>query len=207
MTACAFGPLTIAFDERVLEPRPWTVAQSTWAVELSRDLAPGPILELCAGAGHIGLLAAVQSGRAIVQVDADPSACAFAAENARAAGVHERVDIRCARLDDALHADESFPLVLADPPYLRSDDTNRFPRDPLLAVDGGVDGLEVIRAVLATVEAHLAPGGACLLQLAGPAQVVEVAALIEREQRSLVLESQRVIDGERAVALLRTNPR
>ena len=53
-----FGHLPIAFDERVLRPRPWTVAQSRWAAELLHDRpAPSAVLELCAGAGHIGLLA------------------------------------------------------------------------------------------------------------------------------------------------------
>ena len=49
--------LEISYDQRVLEPRPWTAAQSRWASSLFRVLPPGPVLELCAGAGHIGLLA------------------------------------------------------------------------------------------------------------------------------------------------------
>src|SRR5690606_34915582 len=63
------GGLTIAYDDRVLEPRPWTVLQSRWAAELARDVPPGPILELFAGVGHIGLVAATACGRELVQVD------------------------------------------------------------------------------------------------------------------------------------------
>ena len=66
----AFGCLDIAFDERVLRPRAWTMAQSTWGAELLDQMPAGPVLELCAGAGHIGLLALVASERQLVCVDA-----------------------------------------------------------------------------------------------------------------------------------------
>src|SRR4051794_32540122 len=58
--SCAFGPIMVDYDARVLTPRDWTLGQSEWAAELARgfDVA-GRMLELCAGAGHIGLAAAV----------------------------------------------------------------------------------------------------------------------------------------------------
>ncbi|MBI2244007.1 MAG: methyltransferase, partial [Nocardioides sp.] len=56
-----FGPLRITFDGRVLRPRPWTAAQSEWAAEILADAPAGPVLELCAGAGQIGLLAVAGS--------------------------------------------------------------------------------------------------------------------------------------------------
>ena len=52
-----FGDLEIAYDDRVLTPRPWTALQSEWAAELLESAPAGPVLELCAGAGQIGLLA------------------------------------------------------------------------------------------------------------------------------------------------------
>ena len=67
-----FGGLSIRYDERVLEPRPWTTSQSRWAAELLRDTPPGPLLELCAGAGHIGLLAVAYQPRDLVMVDISP---------------------------------------------------------------------------------------------------------------------------------------
>ncbi|MGA8992804.1 MAG: methyltransferase, partial [Nocardioidaceae bacterium] len=65
-----FGGLAIAFDDRVLRPRPWTLAQSAWAAELAATVPAGPALELCSGAGHIGLAFAATSGRRLVMVDA-----------------------------------------------------------------------------------------------------------------------------------------
>jgi hypothetical protein len=64
-----FGPLLVDFDRRVLRPRPWTLRQCIWAAELSDGLGGGPILELCAGAGHIGLVGAMMTDRDLVQVE------------------------------------------------------------------------------------------------------------------------------------------
>ncbi len=167
----AFGPLTIAFDERVLRPRAWTAAQSAWAAELMATAPPGPVLELCSGAGHIGLLAVLVSSRPLVCVDASAVACDYARANAAAAGIADRVEVREGRLEEAVRDDELFPVVIADPPWVPAADTGRFPEDPLTAIDGGDDGLDVARACLAVVDRHLAPGGSAVLQLGTTGQV------------------------------------
>src|SRR4029079_13171822 len=107
-----FGGLPIAYDERVLEPRPWTTAQSYWAAEILPGLPEGPVLELCAGAGQIGLLAVLDSDRQLVCVELDNVAAAYAAGNALGAGMDGRVEIREGNLRHAVARDEFFPLIL-----------------------------------------------------------------------------------------------
>ena len=170
-----FGTLSIAYDDRVLEPRDWTVAQSAWAVEIAVDAPGGAMLELCSGAGHIGLLAAVRSGRRLVCVDANPVACDYARANALAAGIADRVEVRGGRLETALDDDELFPLVVADPPWVPRDLTWHVPEDPVSAIDGGADGLDIARACLDVIAAHLAPAGAAVLQLGTAAQAETLA--------------------------------
>ncbi|MEN3273049.1 MAG: hypothetical protein V7636_1810, partial [Actinomycetota bacterium] len=63
MPITSFGGLEIAFDDGVLTPRPWTIEQSQWAIELLHALPDGPVLELCCGAGQIGLVVAHATGR------------------------------------------------------------------------------------------------------------------------------------------------
>lgn len=171
-----FGTLTIAFDDRVLRPREWTAAQSEWAAELMATAPGGPALELCSGAGHIGLLAVAASGRRLVCVDANPVACDYARANAHAAGLAELVEVRESRLETALADDERFPVIIADPPWVPRDQTTRYPEDPLTAIDGGPDGLDVARACLAVVAGHLSPGGSAVLQLGTPAQAEALRA-------------------------------
>lgn len=166
-----FGTLAITFDDRVVRPRQWTTGQSYWAAALLQTAPEGPVLELCSGAGQIGLLTVAETGRRLVCVDADPVACDFARANADAAGLGPRVDVRHGQLEEALRPEERFALVIADPPWVRREDTGRFPEDPLLAIDGGHDGLEVARACLGVVDRHLLPGGSAVLQLGSPEQV------------------------------------
>lgn len=171
-----FGGLEIAFDDRVLRPRPWTTAQSRWAGALLREVPEGPVLELCAGAGHIGLLAVADSARDLVCVDLSPVATAYTRANATAAGLGGRVTVREGRIADVLEAGEQFPLVVADPPWVPRAETGRFPEDPTLAIDGGDDGLEVARECLRAIAAHLAPGGSAVLQLGTPDQARVLSA-------------------------------
>lgn len=166
-----FDGLRIQYDARVLEPRPWTAAQSHWAAELLATAPAGPVLELCAGAGQIGLRAVVETDRQLVCVDADAVACAYARQNADTAGLADRVEVREGRMQDVLGADERFALVVADPPWVRRSDVARYPEDPVSAIDGGLDGMDVAQACLDVAWRHILPGGTLLLQLGTVGQV------------------------------------
>ncbi|GAA1151200.1 methyltransferase [Nesterenkonia lutea] len=175
MKQLTFRGLAISFDDRVLEPRPWTEAQSAWAAELLIEAPPGPVLELCAGVGHIGLGAMRDSDRRLVMVDVNPVAEQFAQENAAANGLGSEVEFRLSRIDTALAAEERFSLIVADPPWVRSAETSMFPEDPILAIDGGDDGLVLARTCVDLMDRHLSAGGSGLLQLGNTAQAETIA--------------------------------
>ena len=166
-----FGSLRIAFDDRVLRPRAWTADQSRWAAELLAVAPPGRVLELCTGAGQIGLLTVADSDRSLVCVDLSPVACDYARRNADAAEMADRVEVREGSMDVVLAADERFALVVADPPWVRRAEVGRYPEDPLLAIDGGDDGLDVARMCIEIARRHLDPGGILVLQIGTLEQV------------------------------------
>lgn len=195
--SCRFGPLDVAFDAAVLRPRAWTLLQSEWACELSADLPPGPILELCAGVGHIGLVAATRTGRRLVQVEVDAHAAELAIRNAGAAGIAS-YEMRHRDMRDGIGSDECFPLILADPPYIPTRAVAEFPDDPTIAIDGGPDGGALARVCIAVAREHLIAQGALLLQTNGAAQAY---ALAEDVTAGLILREVRSVDTERAVAL------
>ena len=198
-----FGPIEIDHDDEVLEPRPWTLAQSEWAAELPA----GPMLELGCGAGHIGLAAAALTGSPLVQVDRSEAACRWAATNAATAGLAGRVEQRCGPLEDVLHRDERFAVVIADPPYVESSDVRQFPEDPEDAIDGGDDGLDLVRTFLAVAAAHLAPGGSIVLQLGAPEQIDAVASWLRQpDAPELEVVERRVVADDRSLALLQAAP-
>jgi methylase of polypeptide subunit release factors len=173
-----FGGLQIKFDRRVLRPRAWTTAQSWWAASLLPHIADGPVLELCSGAGQIGQLAVTGSQRHLVCVDLSPVAAAYTRSNAADAGLSDRVTVRNGSITEVLDQDELYPLIIADPPWVSSAQTSRFPEDPLLAIDGGDDGLSVVRECVQAIVEHLAPGGIALLQLGTTDQAAAVGSLL-----------------------------
>lgn len=203
-TACIDG-MAIRWDDQVLEPRPWAAAQAQWAAELHPELAPGPMVELCTGSGYIGLLAARDTGRRAILVDQDPWACSLAASNAEAAGLGHMVSVRQESITGRpLHCvTRPVPLVLADPPYVPSDQVHQFPDDPTHSIDGGPDGLRVVFDVLATAATALLPAGTCLLQVRGPAQAGRIeAALADDDTSPLVVVEARDHGPDRALVRL-----
>jgi methylase of polypeptide subunit release factors len=191
-----FGPLTIAYDDRVIRPRAWTVQQSAWAAQLLDTLPPGPVLELCAGAGHIGLLAVAGTDRRLVQVDANPAACRYARVNADLARGTGTVEIREGRVDEAVAPEERYALVVADPPWVPTDATSALPDHPRSAIDGGPDGLELVRSCIDVIGRHLADGGAAVLQV-GPDQPSAVGRYVAARPalRLRTVEERRLDEG------------
>lgn len=165
-----FGGLRIEYDDRVLQPRPWTAAQSDLAAQAWHAGPDGRLLELCAGAGHIGLLALTQVETDGVLVDINPVACAWARSNAAAAGLDTRAEVRERSVRACLEDDEQFAVVVADPPWVPAHQVYEFPADPPLAIDGGRDGLDLARDCVETIEECLHPDGTAVLQLGSVAQ-------------------------------------
>jgi release factor glutamine methyltransferase len=194
MTTIEFGPLTISYDDRVLTPRPWTLEQSRWAAELAAAAPEGPLLELCCGAGQIGLATITAVRRRLVCIDIDPVACEYTRTNADLAGVAGLVEIRVGGMEDRLLPDERFAGIIADPPWVPHEQIGRFPEDPVTAIDGGSDGLDLARACLRTAADHLAPGGFAVLQVGTREQVERLAEEMSERDSPLTVGEVREFD-------------
>lgn len=203
MTDVDFGGLTITFDDRVLRPREWTLAQSTWVAELLVTAPAGPVLELFAGVGHIGLAAVASTDRELVMVDLNPAAVELARRNIDAAGLASRVTVRHGRIDEVLGPDERFVVVVADPPWVPSAGITEFPDDPPIAIDGGDDGLALARTCCDVIGRHLAPGGTAIVQIGTSEQAEALDQHLRQSESGLRLVETRVHDRGVLVALVR----
>ncbi len=174
-----FGPLEIAYDDSVLEPRPWTQAQSLWSRELLVEAPAGRVLELCAGVGHIGLLAVHGTDRSIACVDLSARACELLAVNAEANAMAAQVEVVHTDLARLPLDAERFALVVADPPWVPSAEVARHPADPTLAIDGGPHGLDVARACIRAAGACLDDEGVLVLQVGTPEQAASLVPDLE----------------------------
>jgi methylase of polypeptide subunit release factors len=214
-TSTTFGSLTVRYSAAGLSPRRWTQLQSAWAAELLAGLPAGDVLELCAGVGHIGLLALVEAGtdladghrRRLVQVDTGEEVCALAELNAGLAGLADRVDVRRGLPQDVLDPAERFVLVIADPPWVPTDRVGDHPDDPPAAIDGGPDGLDVVRALLPVLERHLQQPGAALLQVGGRGQARAVEELLlQAGSRLRALDSREAPPPDAGAVVLLQRP-
>lgn len=198
-----FGGLTIEFDDRVLRPRDWTLAQSQWVASLLPTAPEGAVLELFAGVGHIGLAAVLDSPRELVMVDLNPVAVELARRNVEAAGMTSRVSVREGRIDEVLRPDETFAVVVADPPWVPSAGIDEFPDDPTIAIDGGGDGLDLARVCCDVIGRHLAPGGTAIVQIGTADQAAVLDAHLRNGDQGLQLADVRQFERGVLVELVR----
>ncbi len=176
-----FWTLDLAVSPATLIPRP----DSETLISAAMDLFPAAdsvrrILDLGTGTGAL-LLAALSVFKEAfgVGVDRAPAAALLAAQNAVANGFAGRAAFLAGDWEDAVSA--SFDLVLCNPPYIPHGEiaalmpeVARF--EPGSALDGGVDGLDAYRHLVACLPRILAPGGAAVFEL-GEGQLDSVRAL------------------------------
>ena len=145
------------------------------------------ILDLCTGSGCIAISIAHELKDAVVYaVDASGVALAIARENAEKNGVKDRIIFLQGNLYEALtsHVSRttSFDLIVSNPPYVKSSDIpNIQPEvrdfEPRMAVDGGFEGLDFYRRIVAGASGYLAPGGWLMVEV-GEGQAEAVSEMI-----------------------------
>ena len=166
-------------DARALIPRP----ETEHLVELIRDdlgkTFAGRICDVGCGSGVIGLSLAAELGEdaEVTLVDVSPDALTLTRENAESLELAHRVRLVQGDLLDAVPQGETFAAVLANLPYITTAEMAELQaevqRDPALALEGGADGLDLVRRLLSQLPARLEQGGLVALELGlGQPQVV-----------------------------------
>ena len=168
-----FCRLTLRIRPGVYVPRPQTEDLARRAEALLP--AHGCALDLCTGCGAIAAhLRAVVPTATVIAVDRDPRAV----ECARGNGVDAREgDVEDASVDwiagdDSDPHQAAFDLVTAVPPYVPTGELRTLAADvrrwePRAAIDGGPDGLDTARRIVATAARVLRPGGWLVIELGG----------------------------------------
>ena len=153
-------------DERVIIPR-------SYFVEIIPDLggAPARIADVCTGSGCLAILLAQHFPRArVAGIDLSASALAVAKINVRDHRLSRRVSLHRGDVFDSV-PEGGFDLIVSNPPYEPSALCDALPpefqREPRLALDGGIDGLGIIRKLLAQARERLEPDGELLIEVGG----------------------------------------
>lgn len=162
-----FWTLDLEVSGETLIPRADSEAVVEAALEGFAD--GGRVLDLGTGTG--ALLLAVLSERPGawgLGIDRVAAAARLAARNAAANGLAGRAAFLAGDWDDAIAG--RFDLVLSNPPYIATGEIDALMpevarHEPALALDGGADGLDAYRRIVARLPALLAPGGRAVLEL------------------------------------------
>jgi release factor glutamine methyltransferase len=185
--------LRIRTDARALIPRPETellaeAAIAEIAVRLTRDDAPVVAWDVATGSGAVSVALALRFRSAVtlgrlrlVASDVSSDALELAAENLQAHLVAPLVDLSCADLLEPAGGTLPRPdVVVANLPYLTRAEveagSGSLAHEPRLALDGGADGLDVVRRLIAELPGSAAADATALLEI-GAGQAPAVGAL------------------------------
>jgi release factor glutamine methyltransferase len=201
-----FWSLDLAVDARVLIPRPDTetaVEEALARLKERSTESPPRIADVGTGSGAIALaLAKSRPEATVVASDVSPDALAVARANAERLGL--AVTFVQGNLAEPLRALEKFDLLVANLPYVRGGDiaglAPEVRNEPLLALDGGDDGLDLVRTLVADAPAVLGPGGALVLEIgegqaAATAELCRAAGLDDVRTRADLGGIARIVSG------------
>ncbi len=180
-------------NDNVLSPRQDTEVLVDAALEsgdaLSKAFNTGEgashlsVLDMCTGTGAVAVsIAAERPQWRVSASDVSPSALDVARENARR--LLPSPSISFIESDLFFSIEGRFDLIAANPPYVSRAQAERLVgdgwKDPLLALDGGIDGMKFVRAIIMEGHKFLSQNGVLLLEM-DPFQIPEATALFEKE--------------------------
>ena len=201
-----FRHVTVRVTADAMVPRPETELLAAWALDL---LPRGPrrplAIDLGTGTGCIACaIASERPDVDVIALEAAARAVTLARENVAALGLSARVRVEVSELFSALGATLA-DVIVSNPPYLPTGliatlapEVSQY--DPRGALDGGVDGLRVIRRIVAEAPQRLLSGGALVLETAGGDQARAVVALMEKASFTGVQTRRDLAGVERFVA-------
>lgn len=127
-------------------------------------------LDLCTGSGCLAILTALAFPNAQVDaVDLSEDALNVARRNIALYEMEDRVQPLRSDLLDALPAEEQYDLIICNPPYVNQASMDRLPveyrHEPVMALAGGDDGMDMVRRILRDAPSRMAPGGTLILEI------------------------------------------
>jgi release factor glutamine methyltransferase len=206
-----FAGLRVLVDPGVFVPR----RRSEFLVEVAVQLAgqqdaagPRVIVDLCCGTGALGLAVAVRLGGVELHAaDLDPAAIACARRNVEPAGGHVHAGDLFGALPSGLLG--RIGVLICNAPYVPTTEVAFMPaeardHEALIALDGGTDGLAVLRRVAAAAPGWLAPGGVLLVETSERQATAMIDAMTAAGLAALVHEDDEsgatVVTGARVAA-------
>lgn len=171
-------------DERVIVPRSFIgeILFSEYDGEEDSLYLPDPndvesVVDICTGSGCLAILAArIFPNAEVDAVDLSPDALEVAAINVAEHELEGRVNLHKGDLFAPLK-NKTYDLIITNPPYVDHEEMAVLPEEyrtePAMALDGGPDGLDLVRRLLTEAPKHLNPGGGMICEIGTGRELLE----------------------------------
>lgn len=200
-----FFSLDFQVTRDVLIPRPDTETLVMAVLDAAKSQANPRILDLCTGSGCVAIAVAKNCPAAqVTATDISPAALAVARENAAKHKVTDRVELREGDLFAAVPDGLRFDMIVANPPYVTTAELETLAQDirkfePRSALDGGADGLDIVRRIIREAPSYLNPGGRLFLEIS-PEQGAVVRTLLSEQGTGTQISLIKDLSGRVRVA-------
>ena len=180
-----FWSMSFLISSDVLIPRPESELLVDRAVALLGRREESEILDLCAGSGAVGMAILRELPQAqVTLLDVCPKALVVARRNAEKFALESRTRLIASDLLQALDCGKEFDLIVSNPPYVASGELDGLMPEvslyePRLALDGGADGMDLIRRIIGEAPVYLGRGGFLLIEM-DPRQMAEAESFSEQ---------------------------
>ncbi|WP_163339616.1 peptide chain release factor N(5)-glutamine methyltransferase [Desulfopila sp. IMCC35008] len=168
-----FWSLDFMVNRKVLIPRPETefLLERVISHVKNRSIPAGRFIDLCCGSGVISIVLALELACSVEAVDISAGALQVTRDNCLRHGVDNQVRLICSDLTSCFHSERDVALVVSNPPYVSrrairdelEPEVARF--EPRLALDGGEEGLDLVRRIRVDLPRILKPGGVVMMEI------------------------------------------
>ena len=201
-----FMKMDFFVDENVLIPRPDTEILVEETIKIAQRMKAPKILDLCTGSGAIAIsIAKNVSNAEIYAVDISEKALKVARKNAERLEVVKKVKFIKSNLFNEIGKNK-FDIIVKNPPYIKKEDiqylSDEVQNEPLLALDGGLDGLDFYRKILNQAIDYMKFDGYICMEI-GYNQKEEVLELIKQNNQYTDTYSKKDLHGNDRIIVTR----
>lgn len=203
-----FMKMTFYVDENVLIPRPDTEILVEEVIQIAKKINAKKILDMCTGSGAIAVsLAKYIPDSRITAVDISNKALNIAKKNAKSNQVENQITFVESNLFENLPK-EKYDIIVSNPPYIKNEEIKTLDKEvqkePKLALDGGIDGLDFYRAIIKQDYEYLKFNGYLCFEI-GYDQKEEVMELIKQEEKYKDTYSKKDLYGNDRIIITKRN--